>query len=174
MDCINREIYDSIVRYINKHINNLLFQAKGQMFSFRLIDKYDIDLEYFELLGQLTSVDLDKLDTNKTNAFYNQLSNNHRVFVIEDSGRDNIIASGTLLIEPKLIRNYGKVGHIEDIVVSEKMRGFGLGKKMIYYLSDYAKSEGCYKCILDCSDENVGFYEKCSYVRKGSQMSLYF
>ena len=174
MDCINLEIYDSIVRYINKHINNLLFQAKGQMFSFRIIDKYDIDLEYFELLGQLTCVDLDKLDTNKTNAFYNQLSNNHRVFVIEDSGRDKIIASGTLLIEPKLIRNYGKVGHIEDIVVSEKMRGFGLGKKMIYYLSDYAKSEGCYKCILDCSDENVGFYEKCSYVRKGSQMSLYF
>ena len=45
-----------------------------------------------------------------------------------------------------------------------KYRGYGLGKKMIELLSLYAKEQGCYKCILDCSDDNVGFYEKCDYV----------
>ena len=32
----------------------------------------------------------------------------------------------------------------------------------------------CYKCILDCSDENVAFYEKSGFNRKGSFMTTYF
>jgi len=93
--------------------------------------------------------------------------------VIEHCSSNTIVATGTILIECKLIRDYGKVGHIEDIVVDDKFRGYGLGKEMIRILTDYSMKNGCYKTILDCSDENVGFYEKCGYERKGAQMSLY-
>ena len=55
--------------------------------------------------------------------------------MIEDTLNQKVIASGTVFVEEKLIRNYGKVGHIEDIVVSSKYRGYGLGKKMIELLS---------------------------------------
>ena len=42
-----------------------------------------------------------------------------------------IVGSITVLIEEKLIHNFGKVAHIEDVVVDESMRGFGLGKKLL-------------------------------------------
>ena len=78
-----------------------------------------------------------------------------------------------MLVEEKLIRNYGKVGHIEDIVVHADYRGYGLGKILIDYLTSMGKNQGCYKCILDCDEKNVGFYEKCEYVRKGIEMARY-
>lgn len=37
-----------------------------------------------------------------------------------------------------------------------------------------AKEIGCYKVILDCSEGNVGFYERCGLVRKEVQMVKYF
>ena len=82
-----------------------------------------------------------------------------------------IVGSITVLIEEKLIHNYSKVAHIEDVVVDESMRGFGLGKKLL----EIAESEcdGCYKIILDCSNENVKFYEKCGYEWKGNEMARY-
>ena len=33
---------------------------------------------------------------------------------------------------------------------------------------------GCYKLILDCSESNVKFYEKCGFKRKEIQMARYF
>lgn len=32
---------------------------------------------------------------------------------------------------------------------------------------------GCYKVILDCSEDNVRFYERCGFVRKEVQMAAY-
>ena len=70
----------------------------------------------------------------------------------------------------------GKVGHIEDVVVSSDLRGHGLGKLVVNKCLVYAKSEGCYKCILDCSEENIEFYKKCNegFQVKGIEMALYY
>ena len=35
---------------------------------------------------------------------------------------------------------------------------------------DQAREAGCYKVILDCSDSNVKFYEKCGFQKKEVQM----
>lgn len=171
---LNEEIFGKLTRYIDNRINNTLVMIKKRIFSVRFLDEEDINDNYYELLGQLTQVDKSQMDTLKTKEFIKKLNKHHRIFVIEDTLNQKVIASGTVFVEEKLIRNYGKVGHIEDIVVSSKYRGYGLGKKMIELLTEYAKMQGCYKCILDCSDENVGFYEKCDYVRKGAQMGLYY
>ena len=87
---------------------------------------------------------------------------------------NKIVASGTLLIENKIIHGISKVGHIEDIVVDSKSRGLGLGKKIVSYLTNLAKENNCYKVILNCKEENCGFYEKCGYVRKETEMVQYF
>ena len=73
--------------------------------------------------------------------------------------------------ETKLIHNFGRVAHIEDVVVDKSMQGYGLGKKLL----EIAKKESkdCYKIILDCSSENVGFYKKCGFEWKGNQLALY-
>lgn len=41
---------------------------------------------------------------------------------------------------------------------------------MIEALVALSRQYGCYKVILDCSEENAAFYEKCGLSRKGVQM----
>lgn len=72
------------------------------------------------------------------------------------------------------IHNFGTIGHIEDISIAKEHQGKGLGKLLINSLDAVAQSVGCYKCILDCSPENSGFYSKCGYSGCGTEMSHYF
>jgi glucosamine-phosphate N-acetyltransferase len=85
-----------------------------------------------------------------------------------------IVGSGTIIFEPKIIRNGKYVGHIEDIVVSEKCRSMGIAKKIINDMISLAKEKGCYKVILDCNTRLSGFYEKLGFKKHGIQMSTYF
>jgi glucosamine-phosphate N-acetyltransferase len=84
-----------------------------------------------------------------------------------------ILGSGTGFIEPKIIRGGKNVCHVEDIVVHEKYRGYGIAKQIIQMLINYSKEMGCYKAILDTQDKTVGFYEKCGFTIKGTQMAIY-
>jgi len=95
------------------------------------------------------------------------------VVVIEDTKKSKIIGTATLLVEKKFIRGAGKSGHIEDVVVDSSYRGKNLGKRVIDQLVHLAKSIGCYKVILDCSEKNVSFYEKCGFTKKEVQMARY-
>ena len=106
-----------------------------------------------------------------------------KTFVVEDTEKslgygasDYILASASVFVEQKLIHNMGRVGHIEDVVVSSSCRGHGLGKMVVNRCIEYAKRQGCYKCILDCSEENVPFYKKCNsgFEVKGVEMALYY
>jgi len=169
---MNKFAHNKISRFIQKYMNNFVFTVNECDFSIRHIDDSDITNDYIKLLGQLTQID--NLDKTKTFEFLRSLGKNHAVFVVEDYEMNKVVASGTIIIEHKLIHNNGKVGHIEDIVVDKDYRGYGLGKKIIEYLTNYAKEQECYKCILDCSEDNVKFYEKCGYIRKGVEMGCYF
>jgi|TARA_B110000438_G_scaffold202339_1_gene193922 glucosamine-phosphate N-acetyltransferase len=90
-----------------------------------------------------------------------KLNPKHIIVVAEINGK--IVGSTTLLIEPKFIHQGGIVGHIEDVVVSKKFQGLEIGKKIIEYVLELAKNQGCYKTILDCSDEVKLFYEKIGF-----------
>lgn len=67
-----------------------------------------------------------------------------------------------------------QVGHIEDVVVDNSVRGQHLGLRIVEFLTTFAEEAGCYKVILDCSTENATFYEKCGLSIKGTQMAKYF
>lgn len=95
-------------------------------------------------------------------------------FIIEPTGNIDIIASGTIIIEPKIIRQGKNVGHIEDIVVALNMRGRGLSFKILNYLKEFAKKSNCYKVTLDCSEEVKNVYIKNGFQIKGTQMVEYF
>jgi glucosamine-phosphate N-acetyltransferase len=77
--------------------------------------------------------------------------------------KNKVVGATTLLIEQKFIHDGGKVGHIEDVVVSKELQGKGIGQKIIRFVLDYAKSQGCYKTILDCDDKVKPFYEKIGF-----------
>ena len=72
-----------------------------------------------------------------------------------------------------MIRDYGKVGHIEDIVVDKHSRGLGVGKIIMDHLVKIANDMNCYKIILNTKEENVKFYEKCGFEKKDDQMVIY-
>mmetsp|Transcript_7866 Transcript_7866/g.15198 ORF Transcript_7866/g.15198 Transcript_7866/m.15198 type:complete len:162 (-) Transcript_7866:4527-5012(-) len=135
----------------------------------------DYDKDYFGLLSRLTQAP--RITRERFEVIFNKIRANadtHIVVVVEELQTGKLLGSGTLLIEPKFIRNGALVGHIEDIVVRKESAKRGAGHSIVTSLCEIAKSKGCYKVILDCSDENVAFYQKCGLRPSGREMSLYF
>lgn len=92
----------------------------------------------------------------------------HKIFVaILD---DRVVGSITLLIEQKFIHHGGIVGHIEDVVVSRERQGRSVGRRLVEFALDYARDAGCYKTVLDCTDEVRPFYEKLGFAGAGNCM----
>ena len=139
--------------------------------NFRYLQKKDYNLNYFDLLEQLTKVNKEQISQNDFCNFIETLNENHQIIVIEINNK--IVATGTILIENKLIHGINKVAHLEDIVVDNTMRGKGLGKKLISFLLDIAKNKKCYKTILNCKKEYITFYEKCGLKHSGAEMVKY-
>ena len=140
--------------------------------NIREIEKGDYDKGHLELYKQLTHINPENISRSMYNNFVEKLNESHMIFVLVHN--DSIVGSGTIIIEDKLIRDISRVGHIEDIVVDGNCRGSGYGKKIIEYLIEYSKKMGCYKVILDCSNSNQEFYEKCGLTLNGCQMCKYF
>ncbi|KAI0030906.1 acyl-CoA N-acyltransferase [Vararia minispora EC-137] len=93
--------------------------------------------------------------------------------VIVDKATDRIVGVGTVFMERKFLRALGTVGHIEDIAVDKSQQGKKLGLRIIQALTTISERHGAYKTILNCSDANVPFYEKCGYVKKENEMAKY-
>jgi len=146
--------------------------------------------QILDLLSQLTKV------TNKNgvitddlfNHFFYILPSNHLIYVLynenthnsstnpENSNKNNdfeLIGIATILIERKLTHGGESCAHIEDVVIDSKYRGLSYGKYMIDFLIQKAKEYNCYKIILNCDEQSVGFYEKFGFQQKNVEMSLY-
>jgi len=94
------------------------------------------------------------------------------IVVAEDTHSGALLGTASLIVEHKLIRGCGRVGHVEDVVTHEKARGCGVGRALLGRLAELAREAGCYKVILDCADKNAAFYEKSGYRRAELQMRL--
>ena len=134
----------------------------------REIIETDIENGFLETLDRLRKAsDLDK-EIGK-NILRKIISNpDYIIKVVEENGK--IIGSATLFIEQKFIHNGGKVGHIEDVVVSKEYEGRGIGIKLVTSLLEKARAMNCYKTILDCNDELIPFYERIGFKQEANQM----
>lgn len=93
---------------------------------------------------------------------------NYKIYVaILDS---KVVGTATIFIEQKFIHDGGKVGHIEDVSVRKNYKDKGIGQKIVKALLEYAKKKGCYKTILDCTDDLIPFYEKIGFKRHSNSM----
>lgn len=81
-----------------------------------------------------------------------------------------IVGVASLITINKLIRSGNRMGLIEDVAVAKEARGHGIGKILIEDLLELSVEKKCYKTILNCSDENIKFYEKCGMYRAENQM----
>jgi len=105
-----------------------------------------------------------------TNFINNILNNNHIILVIEDN--NNLIGTGTLLIEEKMTYGGCKMGHIENILIEENSRGKNYGYLLINNMISISKTKGCYRIELNCDDNLIKFYEKNNLYKYQNSMSL--
>jgi glucosamine-phosphate N-acetyltransferase len=133
----------------------------------------DIQESYMSLLSNLTITEfLDSIH------FLNQVKDisktGHIIVCYMVNGGDiQIIGSGTIFFEPKLIRGARPVGHIEDIVVDPKYRSLGVATSILEKLCDLGKGKNCYKIILDCKEDVAQIYVKSGFENRGIQMVKY-
>jgi glucosamine-phosphate N-acetyltransferase len=143
----------------------------------KYIDNFDIIKEkHLSLLSELSIVT--ELDNNLYLEHVEKISNMGTIIVCYIgtplSENFDIIASGTIIIEPKFIRGGKNVGHIEDVVVKSTYRGRHLSKDILNILKNISRENNCYKVILDCSEEVKKVYNSSGFEENGIQMGLYF
>lgn len=155
------EYYDFIDFYFNNNLN---------------ITKIDIKNQYLKLLSELTEVS--ELDDKLFESNLNKINLMGKIIIgcVFDNKKNNIeiVGCGTIIIEPKIIRDGKSVAHIEDIVVKHNWRGKKISQCILNKLKDYAKSTNCYKVILDCDELVSNVYISNGFEIKGLQMSVYF
>ena len=98
----------------------------------------------------------------------------HRIFVAVQEGIDRGLTIGTttLLVEPKFIFGGGRVVHIEDVAVRVEYQRKGIGFKLVCYATEQAAAMRCVRTVLDCSNENIPFYEKIGYSYHENTMKI--
>ncbi len=147
----------------------------------RLLQNKDYE-DYVELLRQLT--DVGEVTQRSFEKFVrtqyplllgaNMVDSMVQIFVYEIDNtpflkKNKIIGCVTTILERKL---KGNTLHIEDVVSHKDYRGKGIGADLMERCIKFAKDNNCYKIVLDCSDDNVGFYEKSGFKVSGNYMSI--
>jgi len=126
--------------------------------------------------GFLKSLDSLKLasdiDKNKAEEVFEKINSNPDYIIAVAEIEGKIVGSTTLLIESKFIHDGGLVGHIEDVVVNKDFQGKKIGEKIMKYLLEVSKKRGCYKTILNCTDDVTPFYEKLGFKQVASELRL--
>lgn len=111
----------------------------------------------------------DGITTPSTRQWWNILDNpNIHYYVAEVDGL--VVGVASLITINKLLRGGNRIALIEDVAVSKRSGSRGLGKSLIEKLKEVAVERGCYKTILNCSEDVVGFYEKCGFYLNEVQM----
>ncbi|KAF2859675.1 acyl-CoA N-acyltransferase [Piedraia hortae CBS 480.64] len=150
-----------------------VISALPEGYSMRPLSRDDHALGFLDVLRVLTQVGT--INEGQFQERFDEMasSNSYHILVVLN-GEGKIVGTGALLVEKKFIHELGKVGHIEDIAVTKDQQGKKLGLRIIQALDYLAKSTGCYKSILDCSELNEGFYVKCGFKRAGLEMARYY
>jgi glucosamine-phosphate N-acetyltransferase len=134
-------------------------------FEVREIKESDLKKGYFSTLKNLSELGSVEESMERAEQILNNIISNplHRIFVAIDKETSEVIGATTLLVEQKFIHSGGKAGHIEDVVTRKGFEGLGIGSALISHALHFAKTAGCYKVVLDCSDTNIKFYQKAGF-----------
>jgi N-acetylglutamate synthase-like GNAT family acetyltransferase len=129
----------------------------------------DADAGDFEailgLYGQLNPDD-DTSPTTALHAVFDSILSREglRLLVLELDG--TVVATTYLNIVPNLTRGGSPYALIENVVVSESLRGRGVGKTLMANALDAAWEAGCYKVMLltgSKQESTHAFYRACGF-----------
>jgi len=92
----------------------------------------------------------------------------YKIIVVEDA--NTIIATCSLIIIDSLGHQGAKLAVAENVIVSPKFRGRGIGSQMMLFIMEKAKEQNCYKLMLSSSKKRVPahrFYAKLGFKQHG-------
>jgi len=134
----------------------------------RKLQKKDIANGFLHSLDSLRKAS--DLSPRKAQAVFDKISSDPNEVIYVAIMDSKVVGAASIIIEQKFIHGGGKAGHIEDVVVSKEFQGKGIGQKVVRALLEYAQKQGCYKTILDCSDDLIPFYEKLGFKKYSNAM----
>lgn len=97
--------------------------------------------------------------------FQEQLRHHIDVYVVQD--QEQIVATGSLVLERKFIHQGGLSARIEDVAVRLDMQGHGYGTKLVQWLTNEAVKAGAYKVSLTCKPSLLEWYRRLGYKTNG-------
>ena len=136
--------------------------------TIRKIQKKDLFNGFLQSLDALRKTS--DLNPKKAEKIFNKISENPNQAIYVAIKDSKVIGATTIIIEQKFIHGGSKVGHIEDVVVAKEFQGKGIGQKIVKSMLKYAQDQGCYKTILDCTDELIPFYESIGFKKHSNSM----
>jgi glucosamine-phosphate N-acetyltransferase len=137
-------------------------RSEPPRFKVRELEARDLDKGVLSALENLS--DMGGLSSADAKGIFRKMKRgnlSHVLVAVVDGGE--IAGTTTLLVEQKFIHGGGIVGHIEDVAVGRRFEGQGVGSALVRAGLEKAKELGCYKVILDCKPELVGFYERMGF-----------
>lgn len=144
--------------------------AETDSFVFTEISKEDDYNGYLGIMYEFSALSHSNIAKKEVSYedFQKYIEKEHvKIMVIYDNKK--IIGAGTIFRLDKLHNH--PVAQIEDVIITEEYRKYGLGKQLVEKLVEIGIYDfKCYKVILNCLDKNVGFYEKCNFYISGQQM----
>lgn len=134
-------------------------------YKIREIELADCKKGYIELLQNFANYETPVSEKQFTD--YIENNETTKIVVIENIDNNKIIGAGTVFCMEKLHNMENRMGFIQDVVILEKYRKHGLGKLLVNKLYEVGKENRCYKIILNCNPDVVGFYTKLGFSKKG-------
>jgi glucosamine-phosphate N-acetyltransferase len=134
----------------------------------REIEENDLSRGFLESLDSLRKAS--NLEKGKAKKILQSIKSSPNHIILVALLENKVVGAITLMIEQKFIHEGGRVGHIEDVVVRKELQGKGIGENLVKSALEYAKNRGCYKTILDCTDEVKPFYEKIGFKKFSNSM----
>lgn len=116
----------------------------------------DLDKGFFQTLAALRSSDL-TLDQAR-HIHRCRLAQGVKTYVALLGPK--VLGTASLIPEQKF---YGIVAHIEDVAVHPDHQRQDIGTVLMKHALAEAKKLGCYKVILDCTEEVKPFYEQLGF-----------
>lgn len=96
------------------------------------------------------------------------------IFVAYNETTPAIVWTISVLIEHKLNRWWSRVAHLEDLAVHQNAQGQWVGRQLIMTAIDHAKTQNCYKIILDADKDPThgDYYAKFWFEQAGIFMKM--
>lgn len=110
------------------------------------------------------------LPIDQANKIFNKFSSypNYSLYVAKIE--EKVVGTYELLIMDNLAHEGKPSGVVEDVVVDQKYRSQGIGKKMMEYALEVCRQNNCYKMSLSSNihrDRAHKFYERLGFKKHG-------